>query len=305
MRIAITLGDPAGIGPELILRCDQTIIRIKSCIIYGNKQVLKKTAQDLKLIKRFQNIKHLIHDCTQFYDFQYGNPSSRTGRSALDSINQALDSDCDIIITPPIVKSVIQTRVPGFIGHTEYFAKYYGVTDYAMVGLYQRKRIMLLTTHVPIQRVSTYISPKAIQSKLQLLHKGLRIYFDIASPRIGVSAFNPHGMEFSAGEDEKILEGIALARKRSIDVQGPFPADSLFNRRFDGYLTMFHDQAMIYLKSKKNGLNFTLGLPIIRLSPLYGAALDIAGKGVAEISGLETAIKKSILLYRNERKHEK
>ena len=95
--------------------------------------------------------------------------------------------------------------------------------------------------------------------------------------------------------------GIQLA----VDAYGPIPADSLFNRSFHGYLTMFHDQAMIYLKSRKNGLNFTLGLPIIRLSPLYGAALDIAGKGIAEISGLETAIKRSILLYRNARKYER
>lgn len=138
-----------------------------------------------------------------------------------------------------------------------------------------------------------------------LFEYGLKRYFNIPHPSIAVSALNPHGYEFSAGEDELITQAVTIARQKEIDVQGPFPADTLFNRTHDGFLTMYHDQAMIYLKSKKNGLNFTLGLPIIRLSPLYGAALDIAGKGVAEESGLETAIKTGILLYKHARRHEK
>lgn len=96
-----------------------------------------------------------------------------------------------------------------------------------------------------------------------------------------------------------------MARKKKINVEGPYPADTLFNRGFNGFLTMYHDQAMIYLKSKKNGLNFTLGLPVIRLSPLYGAALDIAGKNRAEVSGFVTAIRYSKKLLRNAGRYEK
>ena len=299
------MGDPAGIGPELILRCAPLISRIKSCHIYGSARVLEKTAWDLCLKREFCRISSIIKDCTRYRDFKYGAPSVTTGRIALDAIDHALKSNNDIIITPPIVKSVIQKRIPDFIGHTEYFAHYFHVTDYAMMGLHRATRIMLMTTHVPIQEVACHIQPALITRRLKLLHWGLRKYFNITEPCIGVSAFNPHGIEFSKGEDEKILKGIKHARQESIDAHGPFPADTLYNRSYNGYLAMFHDQAMIYLKSKKNGLNFTLGLPIIRLSALYGAALDIAGKGIAETSGLETAIKKSILLFNNARRYEK
>ena len=120
-----------------------------------------------------------------------------------------------------------------------------------------------------------------------------------------VSAFNPHAFEFSCGEDERIADGIKKAQQNGLHVDGPYPADTLFNRPYDGFLTMFHDQAMVYLKSKKNGLNFTAGLPVVRLSPLYGAALDIAGKNQAEYSGLTYAIKTGITLFKNARNYEK
>ncbi|MBN2620933.1 4-hydroxythreonine-4-phosphate dehydrogenase PdxA [candidate division WOR-3 bacterium] len=305
MKTAITLGDPAGIGPELILRCAPTIAKLRSCVIYGNHAILKKTSQDLKLQPSFKVLQHLIADCTRSKHFQYGKPTRATGMIAMASIDCALADEPDILITPPIVKAVIQKSKPGFIGHTEYFAHYYNVQQCAMVGLWKTKRIMLVTTHMPLRRVFKCITPGAIIGNLQLLAWGLKKYFTIPESCIGVSALNPHGLEFSAGEDEKIEEAVARARKIGIDVHGPFPADSLFNRTYDGFLAMFHDQAMIYLKSKKCGLNFTLGLPIIRLSPLYGAALDIAGKGIAESSGLETAIKMGILLYKNARTYEK
>jgi 4-hydroxy-L-threonine phosphate dehydrogenase PdxA len=305
MKIAITLGDPAGIGPELILRCAPAIAKLRSCVIYGNHAILKKTSQDLKLQQSYKVLQHMIADCIRSKHFQYGKPTSATGTIAIASIDCALASEPDILITPPIVKAVIQKSIPGFIGHTEYFARYYNVKRCAMVGLWKTKRIMLVTTHMPLRKVFKCITPGAITGKLQLLAWGLKKYFMIPEPRIGVSALNPHGLEFSAGEDEKIEDAVDRARRHGIDARGPFPADSLFDRTYDGFLTMFHDQAMIYLKSKKCGLNFTLGLPIIRLSPLYGAALDIAGKGIAKSSGLETAIKMGILLYKNARNYEK
>jgi 4-hydroxy-L-threonine phosphate dehydrogenase PdxA len=305
MRIAITLGDPAGIGPELILRCAPAIAKLRSCVIYGNHAILKKTSQDLKLQQSFKTLQHMIADCTRSLHFCYGKPTKTTGMIAMTSIDRALASEPDILITPPIVKAVIQQSKPGFTGHTEYFARYYRVKRFAMVGLWKKKRIMLLTTHLPLRKVFRFITPETITAKIDLLAWGLKKYFTIRDPSIGVSALNPHGLEFSAGEDERIGAAVARARKAGIDAHGPFPADSLFNRRYDGLLTMFHDQAMIYLKSKICGLNFTLGLPIIRVSPLYGAALDIAGRGIAESSGLETAIKMSILLYKNARKYEK
>ena len=126
MRIAITMGDPAGIGPELILKCAASIARIGSCKIFGNTTIMEKTSRDIQLRRDFNSIKKYVVNCTKPLAFRYGNPTSTSGSVALASINAALHSGSDIIITPPIVKAVIQKRNPDFIGHTEYFAQYYG-----------------------------------------------------------------------------------------------------------------------------------------------------------------------------------
>lgn len=195
--------------------------------------------------------------------------------------------------------------IPDFIGHTEYFAHYFRIKSYGMLGLVRNKRIMLLTTHVPLRHLFRKITPTAIAKKIVFLNWGLEKYFGLMNATIGVSALNPHAFEFSLGEDEKIKQGIVMAQKKGVNVEGPYPADSLFDRDFGGFLSMFHDQAMIYLKSKKNGLNFTMGLPIIRLSPLHGAALDIAGANRADDSGLITAVKEGMKILKNTRKYEK
>jgi 4-hydroxythreonine-4-phosphate dehydrogenase len=208
----------------------------------------------------------------------------------LQSINSALQYNVDILITLPIVKQTMKSVIPGFIGHTEYLAQYFRITKYGMVGVVKHKRIMLVTTHVPLRHLFREITPSVIVEKTMLLNWGLQRYFRLTNPTIGVCALNPHAFEFSLGEDEKIKRGVVMARRHGIHAEGPYPADSLFDRQFDGFLAIFHDQAMIYLKAKKNGLNFTMGLPIIRLSPLHGAALDIAGTKKADASGVITAL---------------
>jgi len=305
MKIAITMGDPSGIGPELILRCAPLIKKMKACTIFGNSALFKQVSNDMKLKENYRLICNSIANCTTSSNFQYGKPTRQTGLIALASIDGALKSGSDIIITPPIVKSVIQRDRPDFIGHTEHFARHYKIEDFAMVGIWRKKRIMLLTTHLPLRKVFDRIEQTSIKQKILLLARGLRKYFNVPRPSIAVSALNPHGFEFSTGEDELIKKAILQAKNKGINVHGPFPADSLLDRRYDGFLTMYHDQAMIYLKSKTRGLNFTMGLPVIRLSPLYGAALDIAGKGIARATGLETAIKTSIVLFKNVRRYEK
>ncbi len=305
MKIGITLGDPAGIGPEIILKGIPKIRNLKNLRIFGNKDVLKSTARDLHILNVYRIIENNIIDCGNNVKFHYGKPTKQTGRAAMQSIDSALNYGVDIIVTPPIVKDVIRYSIPNFIGHTEYFAKFFRIKNFAMVGLWRDKKIMLLTTHLPLRNIFRYITPKHILKKIVLLDWGLKKYFNIKKPLIGVSSLNPHSFEFSLGEDENIKKGIVMAQKKKIAVQGPYPADSLFNRKFDGFLTMFHDQAMIYLKSKKDGLNFTLGLPIIRLSPLYGAALDIAGKNRANVSGFVTAIKEGIKISKHARRYEK
>ncbi|HEC77895.1 MAG TPA: hypothetical protein ENI34_01970 [candidate division WOR-3 bacterium] len=305
MKIGITIGDPAGIGPEIILKSASMMKNIGNLFIFGNKKILKKTALDLGLRSNYGLIKDKILDCIGNITFQYGKPSGKTGRAAMESLKSALDQGVDVLITSPIVKDVIRDFIPGFIGHTEYLARYFKTRNYAMMGLWRNKRIMLLTTHVPMRRIFKTITVRNVLKKIILLDQSTKKYFGVKRPKIGVSSLNPHAFEFSLGEDEQIQKAVIEARKLKIDVSGPYPADSLFNRSFDAFLAMYHDQAMIYLKSKNRGLNFTVGIPIIRLSPLFGAALDIAGKRIADESGFIHAILQGIKIFKNVRKYEK
>ncbi len=297
MKICVTMGDPAGIGPEIVLKAMPRFKKLKNLFIYASTNILKQTARDLGLTKQYLAIKGRIIDCVEPVAFRYGAPSRATGRAAMRSLDQALDSQPDILITPPIVKDVIRHSRPNFTGHTEYLARFYGVRQFGMLGLAGDRRILLVTTHLPLTDVFRYITVQRILDKLFLLDQELKRYFTPFAPAIAVSALNPHAFEFSRGEDERILQAVIRARHRGINASGPFPADSLFNRRFDGFLAMYHDQAMIYLKARPDGLNVTLGLPVIRLSPLYGAALDIAGRKRAHYSGLVAAVKVGIGMY--------
>ena len=305
MRVAITIGDPSGIGPELVLRTLPKLKHLGDCSVYGNRQILERTARDLHLLANYRMIRSRIIDMGGNGRFKYGMSTTSTARAALHSIQGALESGADIIITAPIVKKTMRSIVPGFIGHTEYFADFYDVKDYAMTGLWRKKRIMLLTIHVPLKHVFRQLKADKIAARIHFFQKGLSRYFGIENPEIGVSSLNPHAFEFSLGEDEEIRRGIIRAKRSGIIVSGPYAGDTLFNRIFDGYMAIYHDQAMVYLKSKKDGLNFTLGLPVIRLSPLCGSASDIAGKGCADISGFMAAFNTAKRLYTNMKKYEK
>ncbi|UCD06503.1 MAG: 4-hydroxythreonine-4-phosphate dehydrogenase PdxA [candidate division WOR-3 bacterium] len=305
MRIGITIGDPSGIGPELVLRTVPKLKGLGDYSIYGNVEILSKTARDLHLMGDYRKIRPHIVDVSDNIRFTYGLSTTSTARVALRSIQGVLKSGADIVITAPIVKKTMRKIVPGFIGHTEYFADFFKVNDYAMTGLWRDKRIMLLTVHEPLKHVFRRLKAEVIADRISFFQNGLRRYFGISKPEIGVAALNPHAFEFSLGEDKEIERGIMLARRKGVRVSGPYAGDTLFNRVFDGYLAIYHDQAMVYLKSKRDGLNFTLGLPIIRLSPLYGSASDIAGKGCADIAGFVAAFRTGKRLYANMKKHGK
>ncbi|MGQ9464786.1 MAG: PdxA family dehydrogenase [bacterium] len=298
MKIAVTIGDPSGIGPELVLKTIPQFLKYKP-VVYGIHQVLKQTAEYLSLSENYKIIKDCVRDVGLPIRFRFGIPNEKTGRIALNSLRSALADNPDILITAPIVKNVIKKFYKNFVGHTEFLADYYQVKNFAMVGLIGKKRIMCLTTHLPVVDVPRHIKKDEVFNKLLLFDWGLKRFFGIKKPALAVSAFNPHGDEFSYGEEHIIKQGIILAGKKGINASGPFPADSIFSRPYDGYLVIYHDQGFIYLKSKKGGLNWTMGLPIIRLSPLYGAALDIAGKGIADTTGMVNAIKMGIEMYKN------
>lgn len=302
MKIGITMGDPAGIGPELVLKTLARLPRRADILVFANRKILARTAQTLKIKAAFDRVKHQIIDCPGSGTFDYGRPTRATARAAMAAIDRALAAEVDVLVTMPIVKDAVRQSLPGFTGHTEYLAGYFGVKKFAMMGIAGEKRIVVLTTHLPLRRAIAQVRREKVSDKISLLVDGLRNYFGIARPRIAVAAVNPHVFEFSLGEDEEVLAAVIRARARGVDVHGPYAADSLFGRKFDGYLAMYHDQAFVYLKAQKRGLNFTLGLPIIRLAPLYGAGLDIAGQGRADFSGVTAALIRGRNLYENKRR---
>jgi 4-hydroxythreonine-4-phosphate dehydrogenase len=201
------------------------------------------------------------------------------------------------LVTAPVSKAAL--RMAGFRwpGQTEFLAERLGARRHAMLAWTPRFKAVFVTIHLPLARVARCITAPAVAEKVSLLDRFLRQASgaERRTPHIGVFALNPHAAEFTLGEEKRIVAGIALARKAGVMADGPFPADSVASRLgdFDGWVAMYHDQAMIPAKllGRGAGVNVTLGLGRIRTSPLHGVAFDIAGRGVASPGSMLAAIR--------------
>ena len=232
------------------------------------------------------------------------------GKALEMALKLALTGEAQAVVTAPISKEALNLAGYSYPGHTEFFAENTKVEDVVMILLSGGFRVGLVTTHCALSEVAQLLTSEKILRKLQIANQDLRTRFKIANPRIAVAALNPHAGEngmFGHEEQEIITPAIAAARKLGLDVSGPFPADTLFARidkqKFDLYLAMYHDQGLIPLKMKTfgKGVNYTAGLPFIRTSPDHGTAFDIAGKGMADSSSMEEAIKLAVELAKNSR----
>src|SRR3990172_10321016 len=262
--IAITMGDPAGIGTEIILKALEKREIFKYCIpiIVGDKDFLKKTAKTLKF--QFHISKSNIIDLKNIpKNFTLGRPSRVSGKAAVEyiksAVNLARDKKVDAIVTAPISKEAIHMAGYKYPGHTEMLAKLTNTKDYAMMLAGKDIRVVLVTTHTAIKNVSRLISRKKILKTIKLTNSSLKSW-GFLNPRIGVSALNPHGGEggiFGNEEIKKIMPAINDARAEGIMVQGPFPADTLFTpakmSKFDAIVVMYHDQGLIPIKMKSFG----------------------------------------------------
>jgi 4-hydroxythreonine-4-phosphate dehydrogenase len=321
--IAITIGDPNGIGAEIILKAlsKKAIHEICRPIIIGPIEILRKLLDPLSLNLKLEEVNSarisssentipvLSSGFAKGFNWEPGEETISAGAVAGKALEAAADlaitKQVEAVVTAPISKKVFYLAGYHYPGQTEFFAAKTQTDEVVMVLLSENFRVGLVTTHCPLSEVSALLSGEAILRKIQIFSRDLQKRFGIARPRIAVAALNPHAGEdglFGSEEKEIILPAVSSARALGLDVSGPFPADTLFVRikqqNFDGYLAMYHDQGLIPLKMQSFGraVNYTAGLPIIRTSPDHGTAFDIAGKGVADSGSMEEAIKLAVYL---------
>jgi 4-hydroxythreonine-4-phosphate dehydrogenase len=245
--------------------------------------------------------------------FSIGTINMLCGKAAFSYINTAIDlalgKKIDGIITNPINKESLQLAGVNYPGHTEIFAARTGVTDFAMMFLLEKVCVAHVTTHCSLRQAIDLITSDRIIKKIALLNDAL-ILLGFNNPRIAVGGLNPHAGEhglFGTEEIDQIIPAIDSAIKSGINVSGPYPPDTVFMRafrgEFDGVVAMLHDHGFVALKSRdfENGVNITIGLPIIRTSVGHGTAFDIAGKGKASPESLLRAIEAAEKMYYNKR----
>jgi 4-hydroxythreonine-4-phosphate dehydrogenase len=300
LPVAITTGEPAGIGPEIAVAAAAA-----SCVpivLLGDAQLLRRAASSAGVAwppPPSVSIEHIAADVPAVA----GRLDARNARYVLRTIDAAIDG-CRrgryrAMVTAPVHKGVINDAGVPFTGHTEFLAERTATRHVVMLLAGGGMRVALATTHMPLSRVPGVITTELLAVTLDVLHRDLRSRFGIARPRIGVAGLNPHAGEsghLGREEIDVIAPSLAAARARGIDATGPFPADTLFVpamlSRFDVVLAMYHDQGLPVLKhaSFGHGVNVTLGLPFVRTSVDHGTALDLAGTGCADTGSMVAAL---------------
>jgi 4-hydroxythreonine-4-phosphate dehydrogenase len=294
--IGITMGDPLGIGPESVLKAlpqfrDQAAFRV-----FGDAGLLKGLAKD-ELVPVTADAAN--QEAREVW-------AGRASVAYLDAAMAAYQSgEIHALVTAPISKSHVHRAGFPFPGHTEYLAKQTGTQKYVMMMAGPRLRVSLVTIHEPIAKVSADLSVEKIVACIEVTYRSLRERFRISAPRVAVCGLNPHAGENGLlGTEEQTIIGpaVAEAERRGWACSGPRVPDAVFHEAWEGQwdavVCMYHDQGLIPFKMVhfKDGVNVTLGLPLVRTSPDHGTAFDIAGKGIADPSSMIAAIRLALEL---------
>lgn len=313
-RIAITPGEPAGIGPDLVISIAQQAWPVQ-LVVVASKELIKQRAQQLNLpialIDYDDNLEAIPQAAgtLTILDIPLGGPCIA---GTLDIINGAyvvetlkvasdknMSGEFDAIVTGPVHKGLINKAGVSFSGHTEYFAHQANCSDVVMMLATKGLRVALVTTHIPLAYVSKAITYERLQKVTRILHTDLKNKFGIENPRIYACGINPHaGEDGHLGREEiEIMEpAFAELKAEGINIIGPLPADTIFQEKYlkdaDVILSMYHDQGLPVLKYKGFGssVNITLGLPFIRTSVDHGTALELAGNAAADSGSIIAAI---------------
>ncbi|HET6513667.1 MAG TPA: 4-hydroxythreonine-4-phosphate dehydrogenase PdxA [Thermodesulfovibrionales bacterium] len=319
-KIALTLGDPAGIGAEVLVKALSSP-HVRGClpVMIGDLPVVRdalslcKSSLDLKIIKSPDEASLSpgtlwLLDVNVLTSYKKTVPDAQNGKACVEYIRKAVklaaEKKVDGIVTAPISKEALKLAGFRWPGHTEMLAEFTGTKEYAMMLAGGPLRVILVTIHTALRDVPGLITRERVLRTIRLAQKACDM-LGIDSPAIAVAGLNPHAGEsgiFGEEEAEAIIPAIEAAKNEGITVDGPYPPDTLFHKAYHGAIdiivTMYHDQGLIPLKmiAFDTGVNVTVGLPIIRTSPDHGTAYDIAWKGIAVPASMIEAINMAIRL---------
>lgn len=312
--IIITMGDPAGIGPEVALKAlaSPKVKGLANFLLIGDGTVLSRTAAGM----RIADFPHVLDMANVPKGLAQGRASAAAGRAAIRYIDMALEliaaGEADRLVTAPVNKASIRAAgIRGFQGHTEYIASRFGVKKFAMMFVGKDLKVTLVTRHMPLAEVPSSLTVDAIYNTIMLTHEYLKRCFRVKDPGIAVLGLNPHAGEDGAFGDEEsrlIVPAMKRSRKTVKNLFGPVPADVAFHHalagKYDAVVAMYHDQALAPFKTLyfDSGVNLTLGLPFVRTSPDHGTAFDIAGKSIADPASMIEAIRLACSISKCSRK---
>jgi 4-hydroxythreonine-4-phosphate dehydrogenase len=306
-RLGITLGDPGGVGPEIIAKALPVLSeRDFIPVVFGHRRAIEGYLSQLPSLttkingdlSRFEFIEPEV----QHHPVPLGTASAAGGKLSLAYVEQAIENalkgEIDGVVTAPVSKESWAMAGSHYRGHTILFQDRCGVPRSVMMLLNPRLRVSLVTHHVPLREVPAAVTADRVEETIRMTADGVAA-MGIPSPRIAVAGLNPHAGEeglLGTEDGEQIAPAVQTCRNAGINVRGPFPADTVFHRavagEFDAVVAMYHDQGLTPLKtlSFADTVNVTLGLPIIRTSVGHGTAFDIAGQGIADPASLLEAV---------------
>ncbi|MDG4944886.1 4-hydroxythreonine-4-phosphate dehydrogenase PdxA [Weeksellaceae bacterium KMM 9713] len=319
--IAISLGDPNGIGPEIIFKSLQRkdIQSMATYVVFvpGNLWSFYRKRFDSKLASnQIENLKDIQSNKLNVFNFktdqfnvEFGESSREGGNLAFESLtlatNAVKDGFCDLLVTAPINKANIQSKNFNFPGHTEFLENAWGGEN-LMFMVHENIKVGLVTQHIPLKDVSATLTGKAISKKLDAIYTSLKLDFGIRDPKIAVMGLNPHaGDNGLLGKEELdvIIPTLKNKLEKGMKVFGPYASDSFFTfdklSMFDAVLAMYHDQGLIPFKTLAGmeGVNFTAGLPFVRTSPDHGVAYDIAKEHKADETSMVEALYAAVDIF--------
>ena len=321
--VAITMGDPSGVGPEVIIKAllDSRLLENFIPVVIGNIDVLKSSL-DLTgksaLVKKTKNLESLHSqngsiavfdpENLDFKNVNLGQISASSGKASVEWIltagELAMSRKVDAIVTAPINKEACSLAGYKDVGHMEIFQRQSGTSEVATMLMAENLRVVHLTTHKSLRMACDYVTKSNILSKIILTHVNFSEW-GFRMPKIGVASLNPHGSDgglLGHEEEQEITPAIKKAQSKGINVEGPIPPDTIFNQAIDGkydvVLAMYHDQGHIPIKVHNwaKSISVNLGLPFVRTSVDHGTAFDIAGKGVADHESMLEAIRVAVNL---------